>query len=77
MTFFGIVTNVFLLVCFKRFFIPQNVCLSCFRSCIILTSLDLMLTPQELFNTDRNKASRVSDFHLLLDILPLTPPSTN
>ena len=28
--FFGIVTNVFRLVCFKRFFILQNVCLFCF-----------------------------------------------
>ena len=32
--FFGIVTNVFRLVCFKRFFLPQNVCLFYFFVCI-------------------------------------------
>ena len=35
--FFGDVTNVFCPVCFKRFFIPQNLCLFCIRICISLS----------------------------------------
>ena len=39
--FFGVVNNVFCLVCFRRFFIPQNVCLFWIRICVSLSVFEI------------------------------------
>ena len=39
--FFCGVINVFCFVCFKRFFIPKNICLVCFRICVSLSVFEI------------------------------------
>ena len=62
---FGVVSNVFRIVCFKRFFVPKNFGLFGSRSCDNLSSVDDMLPPRELFYTDKNEVFELFDLSLV------------